>query len=61
MWDSMLKVRAGQIQPTGGPQHLLWTCLRAALVYTYIKSRGVLNSPQGCYLQTVSFVKSTAE
>jgi len=39
MWDSMLKVRAGQIQPTGGPKYLLRTCLRAAFVYIYIKSR----------------------
>jgi len=45
MWDSMLKVRAGRIQPTGGPQNLLRTCLRAALVYTYIKSRGGTEFP----------------
>jgi len=40
MWDSMLKVRAGQTQPTGGTQNLLRTSLRSALVYTHIKSRG---------------------
>jgi len=53
----MTECRAGQLHPTEGPHNLQWTCMRAALLYTYIKSwGGVLNSVEGHYLQVAQKV-----
>jgi len=41
--------QGGQLEPTEGPHHSLWTYLRAALVYLY--QVGGLNSPERFYLQ----------
>jgi hypothetical protein len=38
--DTFLYLRAGQLEPTGGPRNLLRTGLRAALVYTYFEMGG---------------------
>ena len=50
-----------ELQPTGGPQNLLWTLLRAAHVYTYINGGGGMNSPESHYLWKLSYTKSTVE
>jgi len=38
--DTFPYIRAGQLEPTGGPHNSLRTGLRAALVYTYIEIGG---------------------
>ena len=54
--DTFLYIRAGQLEPTGGPHNSLRTGLRAALVYTYFEmgegGQG-LNSLEARCLQTV--------
>ena len=62
--DTFLYIRAGQLEPTGGPHNSLRTGLRAALVCTYIEmggGGGGLNSLEKRYLQSASFAKSTVE
>lgn len=58
--DTFLYIRAGQLEPTGGPHNSLRTGMRAALVYAYIElGGGGLNSLERRFLQSVSFAKST--
>jgi hypothetical protein len=59
--DTFLYIRAGQLEPTGGPRNSLRIGLRATLVYTYIEMGGELNSLERRYLQSVSFTKTTVE
>jgi len=35
LWICIIQIRAGQLQPTGGPHKSLRTRLRAARLYTY--------------------------
>jgi hypothetical protein len=62
--NTILYIRASQLQPTGGPHNSLRTSLKAARVYTIYGKRGggeVTELLEGSNLQTKRYAKITAE